>query len=228
MSEGLLNSARLELPYIAGGQAQKHVTHNEALQKLDTLVHLKLESRAVAAPPAASEGQTWLVAAVAAGEWVGREGELATWLGGSWRFASAPIGALAYVEDENVVIAKTGSGWVGVRDLGPHGDGFLASSGELGAKTFSVTSDLEVGPLSGASVVTALTIPARAIVLGVAARTVSAVTGAAPGSVNIGVIGPTAFYADTPVILSANGGAFTGGEVRLSAYYLKFEAPEAP
>jgi hypothetical protein len=78
-------------------------------------------------------------------------------------------------------------------------------------------------------------IPDRAIVLGVASRTTLAITGAssysvgisgeadkfgdllgiALGSNNIGVIGPTAFYADTQVRVTANGSDFTGGQVRL-------------
>lgn len=86
-------------------------------------------------------------------------------------------------------------------------------------------------------------IPARAIVLGVSTRTTQAVTGASSyscgvageagkfgallgvglGSANIGVVGPTAFYADTPVILTAAGGAFNGGKVRLSIHVMSFE-----
>lgn len=31
-------SAKLRIPYIAASQAQKHVTHNEAMTLLDTLV----------------------------------------------------------------------------------------------------------------------------------------------------------------------------------------------
>jgi len=71
----------------------------------------------------------------------------------------------------------------------------------------------------------------RMIVLAVASRTTQAVTGAssypvgiaddpskfvgslgvALGSTNIGVIGPTAFYSNMPVRLTANGANFTGG-----------------
>ena len=35
-------STHLSLPYIQGGQAQKHVTHNEALRQLDLLVQLSV------------------------------------------------------------------------------------------------------------------------------------------------------------------------------------------
>lgn len=102
-----------------------------------------------------------------------------------------------------------------------------------------------VSGLAGASVDSTIAIPNRAIVLGVSARTVTAVLGAssydcgitgepskfggslgvAAGSSNIGVIGPTAFYADTPIRLTANGGSFTGGAVRIAIHYLTCGAP---
>ncbi len=44
---------RLNLPYLAAAQAQKHVTLNEALAALDGLVQTAVESRTVAAEPAA-------------------------------------------------------------------------------------------------------------------------------------------------------------------------------
>ena len=50
--------------------------------------------------------------------------------------------------------------------------------------------------------------------------------GVAVGSSNIGVIGPTAFYADTPVRLTANGGSFAGGAVRIAIHYLTCAAPD--
>jgi hypothetical protein len=92
-----------------------------------------------------------------------------------------------------------------------------------------------------------ITIPDRAIVLGVSTRTVAEVTGAvdfncgiasepskfggslgvAAGSTNAGVIGPTAFYAPTTIRLTANGGSFTGGAVRIAIHYLVPRVPQA-
>ncbi len=92
-----------------------------------------------------------------------------------------------------------------------------------------------------------MAIPSRAIVLGVSTRTSVAITGAASYSCgvageagqvrlvlgvaknasNVGVIGPTAYYADTPVVITAAGGAFTGGKVRVSIHAMRFDAPAA-
>ena len=47
----MTDTPRLALPAIEAAQAQKHVTHNEALALLDCLVQLTVESRTLAAPP---------------------------------------------------------------------------------------------------------------------------------------------------------------------------------
>ena len=45
-------STILSLPHILPSQAQKHVTHNEALRLLDVMVQLAVTQRTLAAPPA--------------------------------------------------------------------------------------------------------------------------------------------------------------------------------
>jgi hypothetical protein len=87
-------------------------------------------------------------------------------------------------------------------------------------------------------VASSVMIPARAIVFCVSVRTTQAVSGASSfdcglsgeankfggslgismGSSNLGVIGPTAIYSDTSIVLSANGGDFTGGEVEIAIH----------
>ena len=94
-------------------------------------------------------------------------------------------------------------------------------------------------PLSGASSTALQNIPANCIVFSVGCRTISTVTGApsygvgvsgnttqfggglnvAVNSTNFGLIGPTAFYSNTPLIVTPTSGSFTGGSVRLSIHY---------
>jgi hypothetical protein len=45
------NSLNLELPYVQGAQAQKHVTVNDALRRIDSVVQLTVEDRNRSAPP---------------------------------------------------------------------------------------------------------------------------------------------------------------------------------
>jgi hypothetical protein len=106
---------------------------------------------------------------------------------------------------------------------------------------------------AGASSVSAAQIPNRAIVFAVSTFVVTAITGAtsfnldattsasggsgttagqfgsslgiAAGSSNSGVIGPTAWYAASTIKLTAQGGSFTGGTVRVAIQYLLCGAP---
>ena len=57
-------TTHLLLPYILAAQAQKHVTHNEALRILDGLVQLSVLDRDLTAPPGSpAEGDRDIVAA---------------------------------------------------------------------------------------------------------------------------------------------------------------------
>jgi hypothetical protein len=69
-------------------QAQKEITHNEALTLLDALVHAAVEAGPIADPPAdPGEGQCWIVGPAATGAWTGRAAAVALWTAGGWRFA---------------------------------------------------------------------------------------------------------------------------------------------
>ncbi|WP_254695221.1 DUF2793 domain-containing protein [Leisingera sp. NJS201] len=85
----------LALPYLMPAQAQKHVTHNEALQMLDALVQLRVEGFDAAAPPAGpAVGETHALAAAPTGAWAGHGAEIAVWQGEGWLFlAPSPAGA---------------------------------------------------------------------------------------------------------------------------------------
>ncbi|NQY59258.1 DUF2793 domain-containing protein [Cognatishimia sp.] len=91
----------LALPYIQAAQAQKHVTHNEAIRLLDIAVQLVVQSRSLMAPPAAdAEGNRHIVAAPATGAWAGHDGEIAIYEGGAYWFIAPLPGWRAYVLDE--------------------------------------------------------------------------------------------------------------------------------
>ena len=86
-------SARLALPYLMPSQAQKHVTHNEALRKLDVLVQLTVEVFDAATPPSLPEdGQVWALGPAPTGAWAGHPHELAIWDDGNWSFEALTEG----------------------------------------------------------------------------------------------------------------------------------------
>jgi hypothetical protein len=109
-------STHLALPYIDAAQAQKHVTHNEAMQLLDGLVHLSVAARNQAAPPAQpAEGQRFLVATGATGSFTGKDLQIATYLSGAWVFLVPRAGWRAFVEAESLLLIYDGASW---RDAG--------------------------------------------------------------------------------------------------------------
>ncbi|MDP2259527.1 MAG: DUF2793 domain-containing protein, partial [Caulobacter sp.] len=108
---------RLGLPYLAAGQAQKHVTLNEALARLDGLVQTTVESRAVAAQPAdPADGALYILPADATGEaWAGRPaGTLMRFEAGAWAALTATEGCLAWIADEALLVARVDDGWAPV------------------------------------------------------------------------------------------------------------------
>lgn len=103
----------LTLPYIEAAQAQKHVTHNEAIRALDCLVQLSVLDRTFAAPPGSPvEGARYIVAASPTGAWSGQAGKIAAFQDGTWAFYPASEGGLAWVAAEDILIAWSGSAWI--------------------------------------------------------------------------------------------------------------------
>ncbi len=107
------DSPSLVLPYLAAAQAQKHVTHNEALSLLDGLVHLAVVSRVVATPPPSpADGARYLIPASPTGDWAGQVGKIALRMDGIWRFITAKEGFRLWVSDEDVLLSFDGTNWV--------------------------------------------------------------------------------------------------------------------
>jgi hypothetical protein len=76
-------STHLNLPYIQPAQAQKHVTHNEAIELLDLIVQLTVVSFSAQTPASTpAEGETWALSDAPTGVWEGQAGQIATWRGG--------------------------------------------------------------------------------------------------------------------------------------------------
>lgn len=93
MSDTTVN---LEMPYILPSQAQKHVTHNEALQRLDAVTQLVIQAEMTAPPASVAEGTCFAVAAPATGDWSGQAGRIAFRQDGAWIFMTPREGWQAW------------------------------------------------------------------------------------------------------------------------------------
>jgi hypothetical protein len=112
------DTTHLSLPLLAADQAQKHVTHNEALVLLDHVIHLAVISRAIATPPGApAEGDRYLIAASATGDWAGHDGELAFYQDGVWRFVEPKSGWRLWSIAEERFFVFDGTLWRDLQNL---------------------------------------------------------------------------------------------------------------
>lgn len=103
-------SSRHGLPFLVAAQAQKEITHNEAIALIDLLLNAQDEA-VLAAPPAAPiVGNCWIVATGAAGAWSGHDGAVAGWTTGGWRFVEVPTGTTMQVGSTRMI--REEDGWI--------------------------------------------------------------------------------------------------------------------
>ena len=125
-------TARFKLPFILPGQAQKELFHNEALTRIDAALHAAVEGPAPAAPPTAPlEGQSWVVGSGALGAWSGKDGQIAIWTAGGWRFIMPAPGMTVWNKAAGYWIHWRGTAW---------------SSGEMPAGSLIIGGQKIVGP----------------------------------------------------------------------------------
>jgi hypothetical protein len=103
---------RLGLPLIASGQAQKEVTHNEALLLADLLIGGAVEEPPRNAPPAGpAAGQAWIVGPSPSGAWAGKSGCVAGHTPGGWRFVAATEGFSLLVKSTGTFATYREGAW---------------------------------------------------------------------------------------------------------------------
>lgn len=229
---------RLGLPLIQPAQAQKHVTVNEALIRLDALANLVIEAIGAVTPPvSAPEGACWVVGASASGEWQGQGGSLAIRANGGWVHVVPPAGLRGMMRTGAPVVFD-GEDWqIGALSLTPSGAGIGAQSLEA-----------SVVPAAGARAASGLYMPAGVLILGVTARVTAALSGdlaswslgtgdavdrfgsglgIGAGSWCRGILSqPMVYWSPESLDLIAEGGDFGGeGAVTVAIHWLELALP---
>jgi hypothetical protein len=232
----MAETANLLLPFLAAGQAQKHLTVNEALERLDVLLMLSARSRGLLSPPTSpAEGDRYVVPAGADGSWSGRDGSVAAFLNGGWRFFTPRHGWRCFIEDEarDVVFAS----------------GVWTESGVPGAVSGAVTTlEFDHAITPGGAQSTAATLPSGCLVFGVTARVVEPLVGppgwslgvsdaptrygaALPVAAGAGVSGatgaPLAYLDATPLLITPEADSFMSGRLRIAIHFMMLTAPAA-
>jgi hypothetical protein len=107
-------TARHKLPLLAVSQAQKEITHNEALIRIDALLDAVAQAE-LATPPVLTDadiGKCWLIGASPSGDWAGKHRQLAVWIGGSWRFCSPAEGMQLRLQSSGTDRVYSAGSWV--------------------------------------------------------------------------------------------------------------------
>lgn len=236
----MTDTPRLNLPLLLAAQAQKHVTVNEALMRLDGAVNLVLQSATLATPPSApGEGMAWAVPLGAVDAWAGKGGQVALSVNGGWVFMTPKAGWRAFVTDAGVPAIHGGTDWrLGAMSLTPSGAGMRALVEEI-------VHDI----VPGAENQTVPVMLTQAMMIGVTARVIAPITGTltswklgspgAPdrfghglgmeaGSWCRGLLSqPMTYWSPEALLLTAEGGAFAGGQLRIAVHALGIELPDA-
>lgn len=231
-------TAFLGLPLVQPSQAQKHVTVNEALTRIDALTQLTILSTSLQSPPAATEGDCYFVAPGGVNAWSGQDGTLALYLNGGWDFVSPGIGWHAWLVDLGTPAMFDGVDWV-------PGTGAISLNGAATTgRVIEIDHDLMAGPSSA----TVPIIPAQSLVIGVTGIVLTAITGAATTwQLGIGGVSPDrygsglgtaagswvrgltssplAYYAATPLTITGEGGDLSGGQIRLAVHVTELTLP---
>ena len=140
------HTARLALPLLHAGQAQKEIDHNEALALIDIAVQAAVEGAERNDPPAApEEGACWLVGASPVGEWAGRAGAIAGWTPGGWRFVAPRAGMAVWRTSDGLTMRHDGAEWTA-------GELHAAQILIGGERVLGPRAPAVAGPIGGASV----------------------------------------------------------------------------
>jgi hypothetical protein len=107
------NTPRLRLPLLTAAQAQKELTHNEALTLLDALASPVVQSVAPATIPASPiAGQCWIIGASPTGLWSGQANGVACWTEGGWRFVPPFAEMSVWSIADDMIVRFDGSAWI--------------------------------------------------------------------------------------------------------------------
>lgn len=246
----MFETNQFKLPLLQASQAQKHVTVNEAIARLDALAQLRLESLTQTNPPAtATDGLCYWVPTGATADWQGVENKIAVFSNGGWVFLGVKDGWRAWVVDLASEMQFAGGTW---QNLAAGGSGSSAGvQGALGSSVETKLLEFEHDISESGANSTSEEIPANSIVNLVSFRvseeivTDGATTwrlgisnsatryGSGYGlSLNTSGFGgankTTFFYPNAKSLyLSVTSGSFVSGKIIFSVFYDQYELPNA-
>lgn len=107
----MTQSPNLALPFLEAGQAQKHVTLNDALRILDAVTQLAVVSIANTPPGSPENGVRYIVGGSPTGAFATHANEIAAYQDGGWIFFTPREGWRAWNADDETLLVWNGSAW---------------------------------------------------------------------------------------------------------------------
>ncbi|MEM7243542.1 MAG: DUF2793 domain-containing protein [Pseudomonadota bacterium] len=245
-------TSQFNLPLLEAAQAQKHITVNEALSRLDALAQLRIQSLVQTSPPGShTDGQCFAVPIGASGDWTGQDGKLAIFSNGGWEFVGPLDGWNAWVVDEMAEYRYFAGSWSAVAGgLSPDAS-LMVNQQPFGSATSLDLREVEhvisAGNTNDVSIVT----PDYCWITAISYRVSEAIVMTGASSWRLGTntnstqfgsslstalnsVGFTAttkrfyFYPTTPIIrMQAGSGDFVSGKVRFAVHSICYAPPDA-
>jgi hypothetical protein len=107
----MTTTPHLGITLLETAQAQKEVTVNEALYRIDALLNTGAIARTLTTPPASpASGDVYLIPTGATGAWSGKAGQI-TYFDQLWRFIVPRAGSLLAVQEDGRLYRFDGTNW---------------------------------------------------------------------------------------------------------------------
>lgn len=108
----MATTTHLAITLVEQSQAQKEVTVNQALVRIDALMNSGAKSRNVNTPPGSpASGDVYIVGSSPTGVWAGNAAKLA-YFDQIWRFITPLEGMTLWVNDEDIPYIYDGATWI--------------------------------------------------------------------------------------------------------------------
>ena len=108
----MTTTTNMAITLLEASQAQKEVTVNEAFVRIDAILNNGAIDKDLSTPPTSPlEGDIYIVANSAIGDWVGQDNNIA-YFEQLWRFITPNEGITLWISDEDKLYSFDGSSWV--------------------------------------------------------------------------------------------------------------------
>lgn len=105
-------TTHLSLTLVEQSQAQKEVTVNQALTRIDAVLNTGAKSRTTNTPPASPlSGDVYIVGSAPTGDWLAQAGNIA-YFDQVWKFIVPNTGMTLWVNDESLHYTYSASAWI--------------------------------------------------------------------------------------------------------------------